>query len=98
MASPTWVKVVGFSDAERHSLNTMFRLSEHLTPAYMLWTPETPSQPHVALIDVDSYEGGPELPAFRTTRVLDILSCQVSCSGSNSAQRKPRPKHPSDTR
>jgi len=73
MASPTWVKVVGFSDAERHSLNTMFRLSEHLTPAYMLWTPETPSQPHVALIDVDSYEGGLELGSPRFNPNLKVL-------------------------
>jgi hypothetical protein len=77
MASPTWVKVVGFSDAERHSLNTMFRLSEHLTPAYMLWTPETPSQPHVALIDVDSYEGGLELGSPRFNPNLKVICVGV---------------------
>ncbi|MDE2416201.1 MAG: hypothetical protein KGN32_00185 [Burkholderiales bacterium] len=73
MASPTWVKVVGFSDSERHSLNTMFRLSEHMNPTYMLWTPETPSQPHVALIDVDSYEGGLELGSPRFNQNLKVI-------------------------
>jgi hypothetical protein len=56
-----WVKVVGFTDVERHSLNTLFRLSVRRSPCYSLWTPEQPSQPHVALIDVDCYEAGLEL-------------------------------------
>ncbi len=66
MATSIWVKVVGFSDVERHSLNTLFRLSTRRTPAYVLWTPEAPSPPHVGLIDVDSYEAGLELesPSF----------------------------------
>jgi CheY-like chemotaxis protein len=65
MAANTWVKVVGFSDTERHSLNTLFRLSQRMVPSYMLWTPEAAPQPHVALIDVDSYEGGMELASPR---------------------------------
>lgn len=73
MTSPTWVKVVGFSDAERHSLNTLFRLSERMTPAYMLWTEDTSSQPHVALIDVDSYEGGLELGSPRLSPNLKVI-------------------------
>ncbi len=56
-----WVKVVGFTDVERHSLNTLFRLSVRRSPCYCLWTPEQALQPHVALIDVDSYEAGLEL-------------------------------------
>lgn len=68
MSSPVWVKVVGFSDVERHSLNTLFRLSERMYPSYALWTREAPSPPQVALLDVDSYEAGLELvsPNFNT--------------------------------
>lgn len=60
------VKVVGFSDAERHSLNTLFRVSRADGPNYVLWTPEESSSPNVALIDVDSYEAGLDLvsPGF----------------------------------
>lgn len=65
MAASTWVKVVGFTDVERHSLNTFFRLSDHLVPSYSLWTPDRPAQPHVVLLDVDSYEGTMELASPR---------------------------------
>lgn len=66
MASVIWVKVVGFGDMERHSINTMFRLSEGAFPTYALWTPETQAAPNVLLLDVDSYEAGLEMvsPSF----------------------------------
>lgn len=66
MASTVWVKVVGFSDVERHSLNTLFRLSVRDGLQYSLWSPESPASAQVALIDVDSYEAGLELvsPGF----------------------------------
>jgi hypothetical protein len=68
MAAVVWVKVVGFSDTERHSLNTLFRLSEGAFPAYALWTPETQAAPSVLLLDVDSYEAGLEMvsPSFNS--------------------------------
>ncbi len=59
--APVWIKVVGFSDPERHTLNTLFRLSERQIPSYALWGPEVPFPPQVALIDVDSYEAGLEM-------------------------------------
>lgn len=65
MATYTWVKVVGFSDVERHSINTLFRLSETHSPSYALWTSDVPSAPHVALIDLDSYEGALEMESPR---------------------------------
>jgi CheY-like chemotaxis protein len=74
MAASTWVKVVGFSDVERHSLNTLFRLSERLAPSYALWTPELPSQPHVALIDLESYEGKLEMASPRFNPNLKMIS------------------------
>ncbi len=61
MPANTWVKVVGFSDVERHSLNTLFRLSDRFVPTYALWSREQPAQPNVILVDVDSYEGTMEL-------------------------------------
>ena len=66
MSSSIWVKVVGFSAVERHSLNTLFRLSVRQTPAYVLWTPDAPSPPHVSLIDLDCHEAEVELasPTF----------------------------------
>lgn len=66
MAHTVAVQVVGFSDVERHSLNTLFRLSERQSAAYTLWSPEMPSPPKVALIDLESYEGGLEVasPGF----------------------------------
>ena len=66
MSSSIWVKVVGFSAIERHSLNTLFRLSVRQTPAYCLWTPDAPAPPHVTLIDTDCHEAEVELasPTF----------------------------------
>jgi CheY-like chemotaxis protein len=74
MKSNVWVKVVGFSDVERHSLNTLFRLSFRRAPSYSLWTPEAASPPHVALIDVDSYAAGMELASPSLNPNLKIIS------------------------
>lgn len=66
MSSTIWVKVVGFSAMERHSLNTLFRLSVRQTPTYRLWSQDAPAPPGVALIDMDCHEAGVELasPTF----------------------------------
>jgi hypothetical protein len=66
MGINVWVKVVGFNDDERHLLNTLFRVNRPDGPKYSLWTPQETASPHVALIDVDSYEAGLELvsPSF----------------------------------
>lgn len=56
MAEQVFVKVLGFDDAERHALNTVFRLSETGPVHYLLWAPEAPSAPQLALVDGDSYE------------------------------------------
>lgn len=57
MPSPVLVQVVGFRDVERHALNTVFRLSRDRATSYLLWSPDAPAPAHLALIDVDSYEG-----------------------------------------
>ena len=56
-----FVKVFGFSDVERHALNTVFRLSESRTQAYSLWTPQAPGKPKVLLLDGESWEAALEL-------------------------------------
>lgn len=56
MAQRVFIKVVGFTDEERHALNTVFRLSEQCRTMYQLWTPEAPEAPGMALMDGLSYE------------------------------------------
>lgn len=73
MSSSIWVKVVGFSAVERHSLNTLFRLSVRQTPAYCLWTPDSPAPPHVALIDMDCHEADVELASPTFNHNLKII-------------------------
>lgn len=51
-----FVKYYGFSETERHALDTVFRLSESRETVYSAWTPETPEAPDVLLIDGDSWE------------------------------------------
>jgi hypothetical protein len=58
-----FVGVVGFSDVERHALNTVFRLSEERELSYTPWTPLTAPGASVAgtaaqvvLVDGDSAE------------------------------------------
>lgn len=59
-----YVSVVGFSDVERHALNTIFRLSEEREVSYVPWMPlvGTGSSPvtgstDVVLVDGESAEG-----------------------------------------
>lgn len=56
MAEPVFVKVVGFSDVERHALNTLFRLSAGQAVHYMLWAEDAPAPAALALVDGESYE------------------------------------------
>jgi CheY-like chemotaxis protein len=56
MAQRVFIKVVGFSDEERHALNTVFRLSEQCLTMYQLWSPTAPEPPRVALLDGQSWE------------------------------------------
>jgi CheY-like chemotaxis protein len=56
-----FVKVFGFSDMERHALNTIFRLSEHRPLAYAPWNKAAPYAAEVVLIDGKSWEAAMEL-------------------------------------
>lgn len=63
MAQRIFIKVVGFSEEERHALNTVFRLSEQCRTMYQLWTPEAPEPARIALLDADSGEARVEAEA-----------------------------------
>ena len=56
MAQRIFIQVLGFSEEERHALNTVFRLSEQCLTMYQLWTPEAPEPARVALLDAQSHE------------------------------------------
>ena len=73
MGTTVFVKVVGFREVERHALNTLFRLSADRPTSYAVWTPEAPIMPHVALIDVDSYEAGLALASPGLNRNLKLI-------------------------
>jgi len=85
MARTVSVQVIGFSDVERHSLNTLFRLSGRQSPSYALWSAEVLSPPKVALIDLDSYEGGLEVASPRFNPNIKLLC--VGSSPPNQAWR-----------
>ncbi|RYX98150.1 MAG: response regulator [Comamonadaceae bacterium] len=61
------VKVFGFGDAERHSLNTVFRLSQNGPVGYTLWTEGASGTAEVVLMDGESWEAGVEMarPSFQ---------------------------------
>ncbi|MGV3492654.1 MAG: response regulator transcription factor [Ramlibacter sp.] len=72
MAQRIFIQVIGFTDEERHALNTVFRLSEQTRTMYQLWTPEAGEGPRVALLDGESYEArlAAESPLNRGLRML----------------------------
>ncbi len=61
MAQRVFVKVLGFTPAERHALNTVFRLSEPRETIYSLWEPQAPEAPQLALVDGRSEEAQQQL-------------------------------------
>lgn len=90
MAAITWVQVVGFDDAERHTLNTVFRVSSASATSYALWKPELAAAPHIALIDLDSYEGGLVIGSPGLNPHLKIIGVG-SQAGENVWKAFPRP-------
>ena len=79
MSLSVYVKVVGFRDFERHALNTLFDLSSQGAVSYCLWTPEAPVAPHLALVDIESYEAGLELvsPSFDTNLKMICVGAEA---------------------
>ncbi len=54
MTQRVFVQVVGFTDTERHALNTVFRLSEQRETVYSLWHDAAGERPTLALLDGQS--------------------------------------------
>jgi CheY-like chemotaxis protein len=67
MPQQVFIKVVGFSDAERHALNTVFRLSEGRPTQYCLWEPGAPVTPQLAFLDGLSAEARVEAESRQPT-------------------------------
>lgn len=69
MAQRVFVKVIGFTDVERHALNSVFRLSVEQEYKYFLWEPSAPEPPKLALIDGESYEARVEVESQRDAEI-----------------------------
>ena len=74
MAQRIYIKVVGFSDEERHAVNTLFRLSEQCLVMYQLWSPTARGPAGMVLLDGESYEARLEVesPLNRGVKMLWI--------------------------
>lgn len=72
MAQRIFIHVLGFSEEERHALNTVFRLSEQCLTMYQLWLPGAPEPARVALLDARSHEARlhAELPSNQGSKML----------------------------
>lgn len=73
MGDRVFVKVVGFTDVERHALNTVFRLSDERAATYVLWTPDAPEPPRLALVDGQTAEGRQALESPNTDPDLKLI-------------------------
>lgn len=72
MAQRVYIRVVGFSDEERHALNTVFRLSEQCRTMYQLWTTQAAEPARAAFLDGQSWEARVEAesPLHRELPIL----------------------------
>lgn len=82
MAQTVFVKVVGFTDVERHALNTVFRLSEQRDTRYCLWADDAPAAPQLALVDGLSYGAPVELesPGSAALRLIWVGPVAPACA------------------
>ncbi len=77
MMQRVFVRVVGFSNVERHALNTMFRLSQdQKSPrgwSYEAWHVGSPSAPRLALIDGASPDASEALAEIESLGGIGII-------------------------
>jgi CheY-like chemotaxis protein len=77
MMQRVFVRVVGFSSAERHSLNTLFRLSQDKQSArewsYEPWSQDSPAAPRLALIDGASPDASEALAEIEALGGIGII-------------------------
>ena len=60
-AKRVFVKVFGFTDAERHALRTAFALSTASHKTYAMWSPEAGQAAQLVFLDGDSWEASLEM-------------------------------------
>ena len=84
MAQRVFIKVIGFSDEERHALNTLFRLSEQCRTMYQLWTADAPEPPRVVVLDAQSWEARVEA---ESRQAGDVHTIWVGSNGPPHAWR-----------
>ena len=77
MLQRVFVRVVGFSDAERHALNTLFRLSRDKdagrTHSYEPWLDDGPEAARLALIDGSHASAAQELNELRHNPDMGLI-------------------------
>ena len=73
MTQRVYVQVEGFSDEERHTLNTWFRMSQSADGGYVAWDASAPCAPALALLDGDSYSARFELESPRRDKNLKFI-------------------------
>ncbi|MGY8903317.1 MAG: response regulator [Burkholderiales bacterium] len=61
MGQPVFIKVLGFSDVERHAINSVLRLSQEQAVSYVLWQPGSGPAAQLLLMDGQSHEAALEL-------------------------------------
>lgn len=73
MTDRVFVQVVGFSDEERHALNTWFRMSQQHDGGYVVWDASAPVPAALALLDGDSYAAQFEMASPRTDKSPKVI-------------------------
>src|SRR5512140_1978435 len=81
MTQRVFVEVLGCSAAERHALNTLFRLSEQRGTVYSLWEPQMQQPPRLLLVDGRSEAAhGETVPADKSLKLIWIGSVAPASS------------------
>jgi CheY-like chemotaxis protein len=77
MVKRIFIRVVGFTDAERHALNTVFRLSQQADPgrshSYEPWLPDNPEPASLALIDGSDGTAAQELSDLHRNPSMGLI-------------------------
>jgi len=85
MVQRVFVKVIGFSDVERHALNTLFRLSSQGETMYIPWVEGAPEPARLLLVDGESYEAAlaladPAVAGMELVWIGPAAPDEASCS------------------
>jgi CheY-like chemotaxis protein len=97
MIPTLFVKVVGFSDVERHALNSLFRLSldpsSQRVAGYALWEPNAPAPAQLALMDGADIHSLAELKALDTLKNMRVIWVGTRSPSAKVVRMLERPLH-----